>query len=331
MSAKTNRVAVVGAGMSGLCCARRLDAAGYEVSLFDKGRRAGGRMSTRRDDGGRTFDHGAQYFTARDSAFAAEVQRWVADGVAAPWLGRIAVVGSDPADRPSASEAPVRYVGTPTMSAICRHLASGLNVRTSCRIASVTRHGSAWRLADSDKQDHGEFDTVVVSTPAGQAVDLLLGAPSLAEQARAVTMSPCWAVMVTFPDPLDLPFDAAFVHGSPLGWVARQSSKPGRTPGATWVLHATPSFTQARWEEPSDDVVEALVEAFATATGQTFVAPTSATGHRWRFALPSEPLPDRCLWDPQLQIGAIGDWCGGPRVEGAALSGWTLARHIAQD
>ena len=64
------RVAIIGAGMSGLACARRLVDAGLSPVVFDKGQGIGGRMATRRVDG-LQFDHGAQYVTAQDSGFAA--------------------------------------------------------------------------------------------------------------------------------------------------------------------------------------------------------------------------------------------------------------------
>ena len=48
MSAARSRVAVIGAGMAGATCARLLADAGLDVTLFDKSRGVGGRMSTRR-------------------------------------------------------------------------------------------------------------------------------------------------------------------------------------------------------------------------------------------------------------------------------------------
>jgi len=41
------------------------------------------------------------------------------------------------------------------------------------------------------------------------------------------------------------------------------------------------------------------------------------------------PLPEPFLYDAQQGIGLAGDWCGGPRVEGAYLSGIALAHAIA--
>lgn len=81
-------IAIIGAGMAGLTCGQRLFANGHKVQLFDKGRGPGGRISSRRVDvDGETlhFDHGAQYFTARDERFVRQVEDWEADGIVARW------------------------------------------------------------------------------------------------------------------------------------------------------------------------------------------------------------------------------------------------------
>jgi len=46
---------------------------------------------------------------------------------------------------------------------------------------------------------------------------------------------------------------------------------------------------------------------------------------RWPHATPINPLPQPCLWDGAQRLGIAGDWCGGPRIEGAYLSGLALA------
>ncbi len=78
-------VLTIGAGIAGLTAARRLQENGHTVTVLDKGRAPGGHMATRRvlnGDADRpelaelAFDHGAQYFTARDARFAHEVEGW---------------------------------------------------------------------------------------------------------------------------------------------------------------------------------------------------------------------------------------------------------------
>ena len=71
------RVAVIGAGISGLISARTLHELGLDVTVFEKSPGLGGRTATRRADPGQSFDHGAQYFTARDPQFIRHVEAWI--------------------------------------------------------------------------------------------------------------------------------------------------------------------------------------------------------------------------------------------------------------
>ena len=85
---------MIGAGMAGMACGQALRDGGHAVTLIDKGRGAGGRMATRRlatHLGDVTFDHGAQYFTARDADFRDQVDRWAEAGHVSRWP----VVGED--------------------------------------------------------------------------------------------------------------------------------------------------------------------------------------------------------------------------------------------
>ncbi len=136
------RVAVVGAGIAGLVCARTLQDAGWETAVFDKGRGVGGRACTRRQEPGEggdavQFDHGAQYFTVKDARFGRFVDAWTERGVIAPWTGRIAAVQHGAVEL---KETPGLYVGIPGMNALPRHLAADLEV-TSDRARHRPRSG----------------------------------------------------------------------------------------------------------------------------------------------------------------------------------------------
>lgn len=321
-------VAVVGAGISGLTCARTLADRGYRVKVFDKARGAGGRMSTRRA-GAWSFDHGAQYFTVRDPGFRAPVAAWRGAGLVAPWAGRIAVL--DGGVTVMTADDTERLVAVPAMSALCRHLARDLDVCFETRVTGLEPAAAGWRLGSSAGRDLGRFDAVVVAVPAPQAAALLEGAaPELADRARAVAMSPCWAVMAAFPEQLTLAFEGAFIRRSPLAWVARNASKPGRPEGEAWVLHGSPEWSHDNLELEPDEAALRLLEAFGEAAGGLGSTPTHLEAHRWRFAQPRETLAEPCLVAGELQLAACGDWCGGSRVEGAFLSGRAAAARIAQ-
>jgi renalase len=319
-------IAVIGSGVSGAVCARELRRAGRDVTVFDKGRGPGGRASTRRAPTGTGFDHGAQYFTARSEAFQEQTDDWLARGIAAPWRGRFVDI-RDGVTTPKSDASALRYVGAPAMNAIVKDLADEGSFRYGVLVEAVTGKPGAWTLLDADGGELGVFEAVAISAPAPQAAILLQhAAPEIAARAAEIPMSGCWAVMAAFNEPLRVPFEAAYVSGSALAWAARDSSKPGRQASPeTWTLHASPEWSESHLEAEAMTVIGDLLEAFAQAAGLSGLTPREAWAHRWRFALPPKPLEASFLFDPALGLGACGDWCGGPRVEGAWLSGRALA------
>lgn len=324
--ARPASVAVVGAGVSGLTCACELVSLGFRVRVFDRGHAPGGRISTR-CEGSFHFDHGAQYFTVRDPDFAEQVGDWLAEGTAALWHGRVRVLENGQLS--DTGDDTARYVGVPDMGALARRLACESRVRTGVEVASVERRGKQWRLLDAKNARLGRFDLVAVAVPAPRAVPLLAAAPRLVVQAETVRMAPTWAVLAGFGEPLELPFDGAFVRDSPLAWVARNASKPGRSQQEAWVLHASHTWSRDHLEDDRDEVAARLLEALSHATGEKGLpTPEHLSAHRWRWAEPERPLPQRFLFDPELGLGACGDWCGEPRVEGAYLSGLALAEIV---
>lgn len=319
-------IAVIGAGISGLTAARQL-ARAAPVTIFEKARGVGGRTSTRRQAPW-AFDHGAQYVTVRDADFAERVSAWEAAGLLARWPERMVDLEAG-RTAPRTSEH-ARYVPVPGMSALCKHLAEGLDVRAGTRIQRVERDNGAWRLVDTSGVRHGPFATVLVSAPPVQAADLLAPAPALQEAAASIRMAPCWAVMLAFEEPLGLDYDAAKVRRSPLAWMARNSAKPGRShgEGEGWLLHASPAWSAAHVDDEGADVIAALLAALAEATRTRVPTPAHGAAHRWLYAQTGEPLGAPCLWDAERRIGVCGDWLLGDRVEAAWLSGRALARAV---
>jgi predicted NAD/FAD-dependent oxidoreductase len=302
------RVAIIGAGIAGLACARHLTAAGLSVTLFDKSRGVGGRMATRRlatPTGDAGFDHGAQYFTARSPDFAAEVAAWVAKGDAAPW----------PAAGPDA------HVGTPAMNSPAKALAAGADVRLGQEITGLGSIDAKWRLEGADADP---FDALVIAIPAEQAQRLLAPVePGMAAIAAASMSEPCWTVMAAFAAPIVGVPDTLRGAG-PIGWAARNSAKPGRTGPESWVIQADPAWSLAHLEAAPDAVTAALLSALGDATGASLPVPIVTSAHRWRFAR-SGNAGLRALWNKEMALGACGDWLAGPRVEAAWLSGHALA------
>jgi hypothetical protein len=313
------RFAVVGAGIAGLACARRLAATGHPVQVFDKGRSPGGRLATRRGERA-AWDHGAQYFTVRDAGFAEVVVGAEAAGQVARWLPRWP--GGEQEQRDL-------WVGVPGSSALPRWLAQGLDLVTEARILRLDSSGPSWSLADDQGRVFPAFDFVVLAVPAPQAALLAEGHGELAGRAAAVTMAPCWAVMAAFESPIEVPADADWSPDTVLPWIARNSSKPRRSGLDAWVLHADAAWSQEHFDASVAEVQSVLLERLATRLGTSLPPVAVVESHRWRYARVEAALGESYLLDAESRIATCGDWCVDARVEAAWLSGDALGRALA--
>ena len=322
MNDSTRRVAIIGAGISGMTCAARLQSAGFEVSVFEKSRGAGGRITTRRRDRER-FDHGAQFFTARTPQFLAMVTEWAAQGIVAPWLGRF----GDWRDQSffEGVSRHERWVGTPRMSSLGRHLAKDLSVHLQTKVVEIVRRVDVWCLKVESGDSFTGFDVVLLCCPGPQAVALLPKESGLISVARRLEYSPCWVAMLSYSDPLSVPFDGLRLDHPVLSWAARDSSKPGRTPGERWVLHASPSWSAAHLEQSPDYVSQHLVGEWSMIVPGH---PTDVSTHRWRYSLAMETEGALAHYDSVSGLGLCGDAFVGPRIEDAWRSGTALADRI---
>ncbi len=321
-------VLVVGAGMSGLIAARALMPT-CSVVVVDKGRGLGGRLATRRI-GDAVFDHGAQFFTADGPAFAALVASWVSSGVAEPWFDQLPESNTAPTPVRDQPGGRVRYRGVPAMTTLAKALADGLDARRATTVTSVSVVDGQWqaRLASGAAIRAG---ALVLSSPVPQSLALLdAGAVALAKADRSalerVAYDPCLAVLAPLDGPSGLADPGAKrFDGTTLAWLADNQLK-GISPVPAVTLHGSPEFSRVHWDEPDAVIVDALLGvaglASAAVAGETQVM-------RWRYAKPSVIHDRPVLLAADLPpLVFAGDGFGGPRVEGAALSGWAAAAAL---
>jgi renalase len=305
MGKSTLHVAVIGAGIAGLACARRLVEFGHAPVLLDKGRHVGGRCATRRvrmDDGEMlVFDHGAQFATARADGFAAILKSANAEA----W-------GDD------------RLVPVPMMRTLPEKMAVGLDVHQNIEIAEVTRVGARWCLTDTFGIDHGPFDALVCTAPAPQSAHVF---PECSDILDAVDFAPCWALMLAFDTPWSPGFEL-FEGDGAISLVAREGGKPrrGGTPDR-WIVHASPSWSRANLELHGMEARTRLMDALSALSDEPMPSPRYAVAHRWRFARVETPLGKPWM---ETEDGAVlaGDWCLGARLEAAFESGRAAADRI---
>jgi predicted NAD/FAD-dependent oxidoreductase len=341
-------IAIVGAGMAAITCARTLVQAGHRVTLLEKSHRLGGRMATRNSPFG-TFDHGAQYFTVRDARFSLALQ--TTPMVCKRWSANTVRVLDEHGQLASNSLPPTEphWVPAPGMNTLparwAQPLVDALQIELETRVTHMERDAlnpSQWQLRTTGAQDSAHvfsgFDAVVLAIPAPQARALLQDcapAAPLLKRLAPVAMAPCWTLMLAFPQAvqpglvgLGPQWNAARSTHHRIAWLARESSKPGRTAIDRWTVQASAQWSSDHLQDDVARVQAKLLKAFAEVTG-IHAQPSFVDIKRWVHAQTTAPLRESHLWDARTNVGLCGDWCLGHRVEDAFVSGLELALHIA--
>lgn len=321
------RVAIVGAGLAGLTVARQIGEIAQAV-VFEKSRGTGGRMTTRRAPPFE-FDHGAQYFTARDPEFVAAVRSWQQAGVVDIWQPRFVELdhGATVSERDWDADYP-HFVGTPGMSVIGRHLSAGLDVRLQTPVERVNKHGPDWQLVGADGSELGVFDWVIATVPAAQASALLPESFAHHRLLKKTQLQACFSLMLGFNEPPQLPWQAALVHNADLSWVSVNSSKPDRPSPFTLVAHSTNAYADANIDEPLESVQQHLCAELQDVTGIDATHADFCQLHRWRYANIAAQSGPKALVDKDRHLAACGDWCIRGRVESAFMSATALAEQL---
>lgn len=311
------KVTVVGAGLSGLIAARELASQGHSVVVIDKGRGVGGRLATRRI-GDAVFDHGAQFFTVRDPRFQSIVDGWLADGVVRVWCHGF---GAEQDGFP-------RYVGSSGMTSIAKHLATGLDVRTSSLVFSVLPDAHGGWTVTLDTGETFECDAVILTAPIPQSFGFAFtGGVEFPEELRTIDYDRTLGLLVALDGPCAVPSPGALQNPDDVFSFIGDNQAKGISPVPALTFHANPRWSAEHWDTPHDEAERLLRDAAVDYLGRSSII--ASNFKRWRFATPQRNWPHRIWSNDAGNMIVAGDAFAGPRVEGATLSGLAAAAAVS--
>ena len=213
------------------------------------------------------------------------------------------------------------------MTDIAKHLAQGLEVRCNTLAFSIAPGAtSKWQL----KIDDGsvlDADAIIVTCPLPQAYALLVTAGIELPESMLRTeydRTICLLAVlnqssaVANPGGLQNP-DETF------SFIADNAIK-GISSAVALTMHANPQFSLEYWDTSTEDVQRLLLERAKPWIGDATVVTSQIK--KWRLATPLTIWPKR-YWTNDMIVLA-GDAFGGPKIEGAALSGLAAANYLQQ-
>jgi renalase len=344
-------IAIVGAGISGIACARQLQAAGRQgIAIFEKSRGVGGRLTTRRmfDT---CVDRGTCYSSPKGAQFRELFDRLIAANIVEIWtdtthtLTASGEVIADPDIYP-------RYVAPGGMNQIAKYLATDLDIRFGQRAISLQESsantiqpdGKLWRLTiEGTEPTEILARTVILAIPAPQALDLLSPLTDIfpvkfLDDLKSVEFYPSIAVAAGYTEAQLAAWEVAYPQVKSvncgddpiLAWLGVDSSKRQQPVPPAFVLQSTANFA-AKYPHPEDTAAASL--AMLEHASQRFLPWFRdfqwQQPHLWRYAFPKSPLSNSYLSiNSPAPLFCSGDWCRGRKVEDAYLAGLAVAQAI---
>ncbi|MEM8594010.1 MAG: NAD(P)-binding protein [Pseudomonadota bacterium] len=321
-------IAVIGAGLSGLTLAHRLNNT-HTVEVFEKSRGVSGRLATHYSDDA-SFDHGAVQFSVRDARFLNYIERVSSSSsldVVHEWSPITAEFDQNQLRSEAILSTP-RYVASPKMNQLCKALSNDLFVHSNTHIQALTRVDEEWFIKDSDNVSYGPYDWVVSSAPSVQTAEFFHGHTTDANPFANVIMSGCYSLMLGLSE-LDAPsWQLALINDDVLSKISLEHTKPERTSGYSVLIQSSNAWAEHMMNADESEVIELMMHHSQSLLSIVESDVTYRRLHRWRYANVEAPL-GRSYWlDSESQLAACGDWCIAGRVESAFISGYELADHI---
>ena len=306
------KIAIIGTGLSAIFSAIHLRKnTDLEINLFDKARGLGGRLATRRAEGGK-FDHGAQYFSIERINNLPEIQMLINEGV----INNI--------------EDKDIYFSPDGMTNIAKKLLIDFNIFKEHKLVSIDKENENYKLFFENGSTFNS-DYIIMSCPMPQSLEILNKSKidydnNLIKDLEDLSYFPCIVVMIKSEIKLSNldKHIGTDVDSKYISWIGDNYGKKVSNIENYYTIQCSPEFSYENFENEYDETNEKLKHEMEKIFGSNYQI---LSNHKWRYSIPKNFYQgDNSLVINQKDfLGLCGDIFTNGRFDGAITSGLSIA------
>ena len=312
-------IIIIGSGIAGLSAANYLSSKKFNVTVLDKGKYPGGRISTRRGEDF-IFNHGAQFFTAKSNEFKKICNRAVNDNVLVNWV----------------DSKTNRFIGNPDMREFSLWLSQNLTIFQENVVERLDYNEQF--IVNTNKKKF-TCDGLIITAPSSQTASLIKNLDeTFHELIEKVEYFPCWCVMLSL---RDMSLKNFYIdEKSIFNWIVSENNKiKNQLNHNCLTIHTNERFSVENLDETKEVTLDKIVQEFTEIYQVKTQDIIYKNIHRWRYAKVKKPFPqEENKISKKIPFGIAGDWCppsqdkhyngNGQRVEDAYLSGIECSKSL---
>ena len=306
------KIAIIGTGLSAIFSAIHLRKnTDLEINLFDKARGLGGRLATRRAEGGK-FDHGAQYFSIERIKNLPEIQMLINEGV----INNI--------------EDKDIYFSPDGMTNIAKKLLIDFNIFKEHKLVSIDKENENYKLFFENGSTFNS-DYIIMSCPMPQSLEILNKSKidydnNLIKDLEDLSYFPCIVVMIKSEIKLSNleKHIGTDVDSKDISWIGDNYGKKVSSIENYYTIQCSPEFSYENFENEYDETNKKLKHEMEKIFGSNYQI---LSNHKWRYSIPKNFYQgDNSLVINQKDfLGLCGDIFTNGRFDGAITSGLSIA------
>ena len=300
------KIAIIGAGFSGCNLFNNLKDKYENITIFEKSRGIGGRISTKYIDD-KFIDHGTSTLIPITDDLKFFCLDLVKNGVLKAKYDE--------------------FIPKNGINSICKFLIDEKDLKTNTKISKAQNIDNKWILEDENHKIYDDFDLLFITIPAPQILEIQIELPNdFKEKLSNIKYNSIFSMILYSNEDIKLNENKLY-ENSNIENIINNSKKYGYKDFSSYVIHSSKEFANSVNYKTKEEIYELFIENLDDEIKKDLDRFTIIP-HLWKYATAKSSLDMPYFFNEEKNIGICGDYFNHSNIEAALLSSELLGNKI---